>query len=207
MMTSQYSCLGPIPEHSLITCPFPPLNSCLEYFVCICCQSTYTLLIKVSSEMCTLNVSLFTHFGIHYLLAIYTSYSCIHALFANIHIHKEKITLHLFCLQFDLGGSLPPIIINRVLKRQPLTIHYLRQHLMRNHEAETLTRWHIHPNTRENSHHDPSRNSVPSGLYEESMPVGEFISPKQRRSVTRPHRKRREKQQGDYHVLISSDSV
>ena len=78
---------------------------------------------------------------------------------------------------------------------------------MRNHEAETLTRWHIHPNTRENSHHDPSRNSVPSRLYEESMPVGEFISSKQRRSMTRPHRKRREKQQGDYHVLISSDSV
>jgi len=43
--------------------------------------------------------------------------------------------------------------------------------------------------------------------YEESMPVGEFISSKQRRSMTRPHRKRREKQQGDYHVLISSDSV
>lgn len=110
--------------------------------------------------------------------------------------------IHIVYLQFDLGGSLPPIIINRVLKRQPLTIHYLRQHLMKTHALETLP---TPSNTMEDSHRCSSHNSARP--YEETTPVDEFIGHRHKPSVSRPHSEHWEEDQGSYHALASNDSV
>ena len=109
---------------------------------------------------------------------------------------------HIVNLQIDLGGSLPPIIINRVLKRQPLTIHYLRQHLMKTRASEILP---TPSNTMEDSHRCSSHNSARP--YEETTPVDEFIRHRHKPSLGRSHSEHQEEDQGSYHALASSDSV
>ena len=83
--------------------------------------------------------------------------------------HILTVFFFFLCVQLDLKG-LPPLIANRVLKRYPLSVHYLRQHLMQRHARQNP------PRTLSTPRSLFRRNSL--GLsgrhYEEPLPVKLF---------------------------------
>ena len=73
--------------------------------------------------------------------------------------------------QVDLVG-LPPIIANRVLKRQPLNILYIKRHLMARQQQQQQDSVSLLPRTRTSTEQDSDHERK----FEEPLPIKDFTN-------------------------------
>ena len=95
----------------------------------------------------------------------------------SLYLVQEYATQLSLFVQADFS-NLPPVITNRVLRRQPLCIHYVRQHLM-NKVARNSD---IHTGMNQSS--DSHCHNWSERLYEDPLPVVAFTSRRQTPSIS-----------------------
>jgi hypothetical protein len=121
------------------------------------------------------------------------------------HMGSSSRTLVTYVVHTDLV-ALPPIIANRVLRRQPLNLHYLKSHLMglSQHQQQPL----LSPTTslplplsHSSDHHHTHTQS--SRHFEEALPISAFT---QRLSGRRGREREESKNQSDGQKMQNSDA-